>query len=109
MVKIEALIHPFKMEEARAALEALDVREFTACEVFDHGEASGTSVYRGAAYRSAAARIKLEMLVSRDDVDSVIEAVMRAARTRERGDRDGRILVYQIADAINIHSGTHSF
>jgi nitrogen regulatory protein PII len=107
MVKIEAVIQPLKLEETRAALDALEVREITMSEVQDHGAASLSCFYRGAEYRSAVARIKLEMLVSGDNVDEVIAALMRAARTRESGDRDGRILVYDLADAIKIHSGVH--
>ena len=106
-MKIEAVIHPFKLEEAKAALEALDIREITISEVLDHGGTAATFSYRGAEYRAAVARVKLEILVSGDSVDEVIAAVMRAARTPARGDRDGRILVYEVADAIRIHSGVH--
>jgi len=105
MVKIEAVIQPSKLEDTKAALEAVDIREMTISDVLDHGHGCSKSFYRGAEYRSAVGRVKLEMLVCDDAVDSVISSVMRAARTGVAGDIDGRILVYEIADAINIHSG----
>jgi nitrogen regulatory protein P-II 1 len=107
MLKIEAVIQPWKLDETRTALEALDVHELTVSEVSDHGAAAKTSVYRGAEYRTAVARIKLEMLVADDDVDAIIAGLMRAARTDARGDGDGRIFIYQVADAIKIHSGEY--
>jgi nitrogen regulatory protein P-II 1 len=107
MVKIEAVIQPLKLDEAKAALEELEIRDITITEVLDHGSASVSYYYRGAEYRGGVARIKLEVLVSEDNVDQVIAAVMRAARTRESGNRDGRILVYEVADAVSIHSGAH--
>jgi nitrogen regulatory protein P-II 1 len=106
MVKIEAVIQPHKLEEATAALAELDICEITISEVLDYG-ASVSTYYRGSEYRSAVSRVKVEMLVADDDVDAVTSAVLRAAKTREAGDRDGRILVYQVADAIRIHSGVH--
>jgi nitrogen regulatory protein P-II 1 len=105
MVKIEAVIQPSKLEGIKAALAAVDIRELTVSDVLDHGNGCTRSFYRGAEYRSAVGRVKLEMLVSNDAVDSVISSVIRAARTCAAGDIDGRILVYEIADAINIHSG----
>jgi nitrogen regulatory protein P-II 1 len=107
MLKIEAVIQPSRLEETRAALEALDIREITVSEVLNHGSGGTRSFYRGAEYRSAVGRVKLEMLVSNDSLDSVISSVVQAARTRSAGDIDGKILVYEVADAINIHSGTH--
>jgi nitrogen regulatory protein PII len=107
MLKIDAIIQASRFEETKAALEALEIREFIASEVMDHGHGFATTFYRGAEYHAPFGRVKLEMLVSNDAADSVISSVMRAARTRGAGDIDGRILVYEVADAINIHSGEH--
>ena len=107
MLKIEAIIQTSRFEDTKAALEALDIRELIVSEVMDHGHGYATKFYRGAEYHAPIGRIKLEMLVSNDAMDSVISSVMRAARTRVPGDIDGRILVYEVADAINIHSGEH--
>ncbi len=107
MLKIEAVIQASRFEDTRAALEALDIRELIVSEVMDHGHGYSTNFYRGAEYHVPVGRVKLEMLVSDDAMDSVVSSVMRAARTRVPGDIDGRILVYEVADAINIHSGEH--
>jgi nitrogen regulatory protein P-II 1 len=107
MLKIEAVIQPSRLEDTRTALEALGIWEITVSEVLDHGHGYATSFYRGSEYRSAVSRVKVEALVSNEALDSVISGVMRAARTRAAGDIDGKILVYEVADAIYIHSGEH--
>jgi nitrogen regulatory protein PII len=107
MLKIEAIIQASRFEDTKAALEALEIRQLIVSEVMDHGHGYSTRFYRGAEYHAPFGRVKLEMLVSNDTMDSVISSVMRAARTRVPGDIDGRILVYEVADAINIHSGEH--
>lgn len=107
MIKLEAVIHPFKLEDAKEVLRELEVRDITISDVLDHGAASVTSYYRGASYRASVSRVKLEMLVSDERADQVVSALMRATRTTASGDRDGRILVYEVADAIRIHSGVH--
>jgi nitrogen regulatory protein P-II 1 len=107
MLKIEAIIQASRFEDTKAALEALAIRELIVSEVMDHGHGYATNFYRGAEYHVPVGRVKLEMLVSDDAMDSVVSSVMRAARTRVPGDIDGRILVYEVADAINIHSGEH--
>ncbi len=106
MLKIDAIIQASRFEDTKAALEALDIRELIVSEVMDHGHGY-TSFYRGTEYHAPSGRVKLELLVQDDAMDSVISSVMRAARTRVSGDIDGRILVYEVADAINIHSGEH--
>jgi nitrogen regulatory protein P-II 1 len=107
MVKIEAVIQPLKLEEVRAALETLEIREITISQVMQNGDASAPYFYRGAEYRNAAARVKLEVLVSPDRVDEVISAVMRASDTSESGEPGGKILTCQVANASRIHSGVH--
>lgn len=106
MLKIDVIIQASRFEDTKAALEALDIRELLVSEVMDHGHGYA-NFYRGAEYHVPFGRVKLEMLVSNDALDSVISSVMRAARTRGPDDVDGRILVYEVADAINIHSGEH--
>ena len=105
MLKIEAVIQPFKLDEVKAALDNLGIEEVMISAVLDHGGRMAQDLYyRGASYRADVTRIKLEMLVSSDGADDVIEALSRAARTREPGE-DGTILVYEVADAIRIRSG----
>jgi nitrogen regulatory protein P-II 1 len=107
MVKIEALVRSHKLDEIKATLESLEIPEVTISEVFcNGGPMAPTAMYRGAEYRVNIPRVKLEILVSSLRVEEVVEAVSRAARTGAPGD-DGTILVYEIADAIRIRSGTH--
>ena len=106
MVKIEALVRSHKLDEIKATLESLEIPEVTISEVFcNGGPMAPTAMYRGAEYRVNIPRVKLEMLVSSLRVEEVVEAVSRAARTGAPGD-DGTILVFEVADAIRIRSGT---
>jgi nitrogen regulatory protein P-II 1 len=68
------------------------------------GPASHKAFYRGAEYHVDVPRVKLEMLVSSDRADEIIDAILRVARTSVPGD-DGTILVYEVADAIQIRTG----
>ena len=105
MVKIEALVRSFKLEEIKATLKSLEIGEVMISEVFCHGGAGAPiSTYRGVPYAVDVPRVKLEMLVSSLRADEVIEALSRTARTDAPGD-DGTIMVYEVADAIRIRSG----
>ena len=105
MVKIEAVIQPFKLDDVKAALDGLGVERITIVAVTEHGRSvSQKGVYRGAEYLVDAPRVKLEMFVSSLRVDEVIEALSSAARTRGSGD-DGAIFVYEVAEALRIRSG----
>jgi nitrogen regulatory protein P-II 1 len=107
MVKIEALIHPFKLDDVKATLEKLYVGVTVISEVMSHGgPAKYKAYYRGAEYHVDVPRLKLEMLVSSERADEIIDAVLRVARTSVPGD-DGTILVYEVADAIQIRTGAH--
>jgi nitrogen regulatory protein P-II 1 len=107
MMKIEALVRSHKLDEIKVMLESLEIGEVTISEVFcNGGPMAPTAMYRGAEYRVNIPRVKLEMLVSSLRVEEVVEAVSRAGRTGGPGD-DGTILVYEVADAIRIRSGTH--
>jgi nitrogen regulatory protein P-II 1 len=105
MVKVEAIIQPFKLDEVKAALASLGVEGVTILHVLDHGGSTGLkAVYRGGQYCVDVPKVKLEMVVSSLHAEEVIDAVSRAARTGTPGD-DGTILVYEIADAIRIRNG----
>jgi len=86
------------------SLERLGVRGFTTSQVLDHDALTlRKEFYRGGEYRVAVMKVKLEMLVSGDRADEVIEALTRAARTSIEGD-DGSILIYEVADAVRIRT-----
>jgi nitrogen regulatory protein P-II 1 len=108
MVKIEALIQPFKLEDVKAALAPLGIGSIMISEVFEcGGPAPVTGMYRGHAYRLDLPKVKLEILTSSLLIDDVVDAVTRAARTNGPGD-DGMILVHEVADAIRIRSGARA-
>ncbi len=105
MKKLEAIIQPFKLEEVKEALKAIGVDGMTVTEVRGHGRQKGhTEVYRGQEYRvDLLAKIKLEMVIPAERLDEVLEAISKAARTGKIG--DGKIFVYDVADAIRIRNG----
>jgi nitrogen regulatory protein PII len=105
MIKIEAIVQPFKLDSVRLALDGLGIEGITISHVLDHGGPKGLkAVYRGAEYYVDVPRVKLEMLVSSLQTDDVIEAVLQAARTNGPGD-DGTIVITEIADAISVRTG----
>jgi nitrogen regulatory protein P-II 1 len=105
MVKVEAIIQPFKLDEVKAALASLGIEGVTILHVLDHSGSGGLkAVYRGGHYLVDVPKVKLEMVVSSRDADEVIDAISRAARTGLPGD-DGTVLVYEIADAVRIRNG----
>ena len=105
MVKVEAIVQPFKLDEVKAALAGLGMDRVTILHVLDHGGPAGLKTrYRGGEYHVDVPKVKLEMIVSAHRTDEVIDAITRAARTGSASD-DGTILVYEIADAIRIRNG----
>jgi nitrogen regulatory protein P-II 1 len=106
MLKIEAIIHPYKLDDVKATLDSLGVERVMITEILEHARSVGHKVvYRGTEYRVDARRVKLEMFVSSIRIDEVIEALSRAARTIGTGDDDGTVFVYDVADAVQIRSG----
>ena len=104
MKKIEAIIQPFKLDEVKTALEALGVDGMTITEVRGHGRQKGhKEVYRGQEYNvDLLPKIKIEMVVPSGLADEVIRAVVAAARTGKIG--DGKIFVYEVAEAVRIRN-----
>jgi nitrogen regulatory protein P-II 1 len=105
MIKIEAIVQPFRLDSVKLALNGLGINRITISHVLDHGGPGGLkAVYRGAEYYVDVPRVKLEMLVSSLQTDEVIDAILQAARADGPGD-DGTILVTEIADAISVRTG----
>jgi nitrogen regulatory protein P-II 1 len=104
MKKIEAIIQPFKLEEVKEALKTIGVDGMTVTEVRGHGRQKGhKEVYRGQEYTvDLLPKIKLEMVVADARVEEVIKAVVGAARTGKIG--DGKLFVYDVAEAIRIRN-----
>ncbi|KRE06555.1 transcriptional regulator [Bosea sp. Root670] len=102
---VMAIIKPFKLEEVRDGLTAVGVHGLTVTEVKGYGRQKGhTEIYRGAEYAvSFLPKIKIEVAVSDDLVDRVIETITTAARTGQIG--DGKIFVSSIEKAVRIRTG----
>ncbi len=102
---VMAIIKPFKLEEVRDGLTAVGVHGLTVTEVKGYGRQKGhTEIYRGAEYAvSFLPKIKIEVAVSDDLVDRVIETITNAARTGQIG--DGKIFVSSIEKAVRIRTG----
>ena len=105
MKKIEAIIKPFKLDDVREALGGAGVQGLTVTEVKGFGRQKGhTEVYRGAEYVvDFLPKIKLEVVVSDDQVDAVVQAISESAQTGKIG--DGKIFVVPVEDALRIRTG----
>jgi len=102
MFKIEAVIQPSKLENAREALKNIGVDGLTVNEVRGHGRQKGhKEVYRGREYQvDLLHKLKLEMVVPAARKDEVIQALVEAVRTGAIG--DGKIFVSEVVEAIRI-------
>jgi len=105
MKLIMAIIKPFKLDEVRDALTPLGVQGLTVSEVKGFGRQKGqTEIYRGAEYQvSFLPKVKIEVVVTDDMVDGVMEAIAKAANTGKIG--DGKIFVLDVERAMRIRTG----
>ncbi|MEJ2645056.1 MAG: P-II family nitrogen regulator [Gammaproteobacteria bacterium] len=105
MKKIEAIIKPFKLDDVREALSEIGITGMTAIEVKGFGRQKGhTELYRGAEYVvDFLPKVKLEVVVSDEQVDRCIESITEAARTGKIG--DGKIFVTSVDKVVRIRTG----
>ena len=105
MKLVTAIIKPFKLEDVRQALTDLGLQGLTVTEVKGYGRQKGhTEIYRGAEYAvSFLPKIKIEVVVSSNLADKVVEAIVRTARTGQIG--DGKIFVSPIDHAVRVRTG----
>ena len=105
MKLVAAIIKPFKLDDVREALSDIGVTGITVTEVKGFGSQKGhTELYRGAEYVvDFLPKIKVEVAIDDDQLDSVIEAISAAAKTGKIG--DGKIFVYDVLQAIRIRTG----
>jgi len=103
--KVEAIIKPFKLEEVKEALAGVGIQGLTVSEVKGFGRQKGhKELYRGAEYVvEFLPKIKLEIVVSDDALERVLETIVKAASTGRIG--DGKIFVMPIDEAIRIRTG----
>jgi len=105
MKKIEAVIKPFKLDEVKEALQAVGVQGITVTEAKGFGRQKGhTELYRGAEYVvDFLPKVKVEVVVPDERLESCIDAIQKAARTGRIG--DGKIFVLNVEDVIRIRTG----
>ena len=104
MKKIEAIIKPFKLDEVKDALGRLGIDGMTITEVKGFGRQRGhTELYRGAEYVvDFLPKVKVEVLVGDDQLESVVNALQEAAHTGRIG--DGKVFVTAIEEAVRIRT-----
>ena len=104
MKKIEAVIQPHKLEDVKEAMKAIGIDGMTVAEVRGHGRQKGhKEVYRGMEYQvDLLPKIKLEIVVPNARAEEVIRTLVASARTGKIG--DGKIFVYDVAEAIRIRN-----
>ena len=102
---VTAIIKPFKLDEVREALSEIGVQGITVTEVKGFGRQKGhTELYRGAEYVvDFLPKIKLEIAISSEMVDSVVEAVTKSAATGKIG--DGKIFISSLDEVVRIRTG----
>ena len=105
MKLIMAVIKPFKLDDVREVLSNIGVEGMTVSEVKGFGRQKGhAEIYRGAEYTvHFLPKVKLEIAVNDDLVESAVEAIRIAAQTGKIG--DGKIFIYDISSALRIRTG----
>jgi nitrogen regulatory protein P-II 1 len=105
--KLEAIIQPSRFESVKEALHEAGLEGMTVTEVRGHGRQKGhTEVYRGREYTvDLLPKIKIEIVLADKLVATVVEAILRAAKTGKIG--DGKIFISNVEDAIRIRNEEH--
>jgi len=103
--RIEAIIKPFKLDEVKDALAEVGVQGMTVTEVKGFGRTGGKKeVYRGSAYVvDFVPKVKVEVVVPDEQVNAVLDAIERSAKTGRIG--DGKIFVVPIEEVVRIRTG----
>jgi nitrogen regulatory protein P-II 1 len=104
MKKIEAIIKPFKLEDVKEALAAVGVEGMTVSEIKGFGRQKGhTEIYRGSEYTvDFLPKLKVEIVLSDNAVEPVLQAIVKAAKTGKIG--DGKIFVVPVEQAVRIRT-----
>ncbi|HSP86973.1 MAG TPA: P-II family nitrogen regulator [Ignavibacteriaceae bacterium] len=104
MKKITAIIRPFKLDEVKEALVEEGIKGLTITEVRGYGRQKGhTETYRGSEYQiEFIPKIKIEVVVEESKADSVVEAILKSAKTGQVG--DGKIFISDIQEVIRIRT-----
>jgi nitrogen regulatory protein P-II 1 len=105
MIKVEAIVKPFRLDAVKEALQHLGVQGMTITEVKGFGRQKGHSeIYRGAEYTvDFIPKVKVEVVIGEDLSPKVVDAIASAARTGKIG--DGKIFLSEVRDVIRIRTG----
>ena len=105
MLKIDAIIKPFKLDAVKDKLNEIGVTGMTVTEVKGFGRQKGhTELYRGAEYQvDFLPKVKLEIVVSQEMEDQVVDAIIQTAQTGKIG--DGKIFITDLKEVIRIRTG----
>ncbi|WP_368563129.1 P-II family nitrogen regulator [Pseudoxanthomonas sp. UTMC 1351] len=105
MKMIMAIIKPFKLDDVREALAESGIAGITVTEVKGFGRQKGhTELYRGAEYVvDFLPKVKVEVAVTDEQVEQVVEAIVKAAGTGKIG--DGKVFVYELEKVVRIRTG----
>jgi len=105
MMKIEAIIKPFKLDDVKEALNKIGIQGMTVSEVKGYGRQKGhKEIYRGAEYAvDFIPKVKIEIVIDADRADQVVETIREAANTGKIG--DGKIFVIPIEQAVRVRTG----
>ncbi|MBN9691788.1 MAG: P-II family nitrogen regulator [Verrucomicrobia bacterium] len=107
MKKIEAIIKPFRLEDVKDSLNDIQIQGLTVSEVQGFGRQKGhTEMYRGAEYTvDFLPKLKVEVVVSDERVNDVVQAILKGAKTGKIG--DGKIIISPVEEAIRIRTDEH--
>ena len=105
MKKIEAIVRHFKLEDVKNALTEKGIRGMTVAEVRGFGRQKGhTEMYRGTEYAvDFVPKVKIEVVCSDDNLNNVVDTILRTAQTGQIG--DGKIFVTDLQESIRIRTG----
>ena len=105
MKMVMAIIKPFKLDDVREALAEAGIAGITVTEVKGFGRQKGhTELYRGAEYLvDFLPKVKLEVAVTEEQAEQVVEAIVKAAGTGKIG--DGKVFVYDLERVVRIRTG----
>jgi nitrogen regulatory protein P-II 1 len=102
---VEAIVRHFKLEDVKNALTEEGIHGMTVCEVRGYGRQKGhTEIYRGTEYAvDFVPKVKIEVVCTDENLDLVIQTILRTAQTGQIG--DGKIFVQNLENAIRIRTG----
>lgn len=105
MKLVTAVIKPFKLEEVKEAIGAQGIEGLTVSEASGHGRQKGhTEVYRGAEYTvDLVPKVRVEVLVSDDIAEAVVDSIVGAARTGQIG--DGKVWIISVDEVVRVRTG----